>query len=331
MATILVTGGCGFIGSHQAVSLLEAGHDVVIVDNLSNSRAEVIDHIGELAGRAPTLEVLDVRQTDELAKLMIRTNCEMIIHFAGMKHVAESMELPIDYFDANVGGLTSLLRASEQAGVKRLIFSSSGSVYGPATKFPISEDAPTQPTNPYSTSKLVCERILSSVCAADPSWSVVALRYFNPAGAHPSGLIGEDPTHLVTNLLPVIMDTARGGRPAVPILGEDLPTKDGTAVRDYVHVMDVAEAHQRALPLLDKQGFDVFNIGRGEGDSVRELIAAAERAIGDSIPVTIGVPRPGDVPALYADTTLAEKRIGSWDYRDLDEICRDAWRFWSKS
>ncbi len=325
---ILLSGGCGFIGSHQAVILLEAGHEVVVVDDLSNARASVVDRIAHIAGRRPEFFELDVRDTEALARIMVSTGCDSIIHFAGLKHVAESMERAVDYLDVNVGGLTSVLRAADTAGARRLIFSSSGSIYGPATEIPIPEHAPIQPTNPYSRSKAICEEILSTVCAVDPGWSVMSLRYFNPAGAHPSGLIGEDPTHLISNIVPVVMETATGDRDAVPVYGTDFDTPDGTAIRDYIHVMDVVEAHAGALDLLsDNPGFEALNIGRGEGVSVRQLIAAAEKALDRSIPFTEGPRRPGDVAALVAATELSRKRLGHTEFRTVDEIFGDAWRF----
>lgn len=325
---ILLTGGCGFIGSHQAVVLLDAGHDVVIVDDLSNARASVIDRITEVAGRAPEFRPLDVRDTDSLTKAMADTGCEAIIHFAGLKHVAESMERPIDYLDVNLAGMTSLLQAADDTGIRHLIFSSSGSIYGHADQVPIPEEAPVRPSNPYSRSKALCEEVLSQVCAVDDSWSVMALRYFNPAGAHPSGLIGEDPTHLVSNLLPVLMEAATGARDEVLIYGDDFDTPDGTPVRDYVHVMDVAVAHARALDLImDQRGFEALNIGRGEGVSVRQLISATEQVLGRPIPVRLHGRRPGDVPALAADTTRSRSRLGMTDYQSVETIIEDAWRF----
>ncbi|MDH3681417.1 MAG: UDP-glucose 4-epimerase GalE [Acidimicrobiia bacterium] len=325
---ILLTGGCGFIGSHQAVVLLEAGHDVVIVDDLSNARATVVDRIAEIAGRRPQFVGLDVRDTKALVEVMATTGCDSIIHFAGLKHVAESMERAVDYLDVNVGGMTSLLRAADVTGIRRFIFSSSGSIYGPASTTPIPEDAPIQPTNPYSRSKAVCEEILSAVCAVDPTWAVMSLRYFNPAGAHPSGLIGEDPTNLISNIVPVLMEAAVGEMEAVPIYGTDFDTPDGTAVRDYIHVMDVVEAHSTALDLLPgTTGFEALNIGRGQGISVRQLVAAAENALGSSIPVVERPRRPGDVAALVAATDRARERLGQTDYRAVDTIFSDAWRF----
>lgn len=325
---VLLTGGCGFIGSHQAVVLLEAGHDVVVVDDLSNSRRSVIDRIEEIAGRRPDFRSLDVRHTKALAEIMTSTGCDSIIHFAGLKHVAESMERPIDYLDVNVSGLLSLLQAASAVGIRHVIFSSSGSVYGPADQIPISEETPPRPTNPYSRSKHLCEQVLAQVCAVDPSWSVMALRYFNPAGAHHSGLIGEDPTHLISNIVPVLMEVAAGERASVPIYGTDFPTPDGTAVRDYVHVMDVAAAHATGLDLIQTTtGFEVLNVGRGEGVSVRDLVRATERSLERRIPAVEHPRRPGDVPALAADTSRSRERLGLADYRDIDTIIRDAWRF----
>lgn len=325
---VLLTGGCGFIGSHQAVDLLEAGHDVVIVDDLSNARASVVDGIAEIAGRRPELVVLDVRNTPGLIEVLDGAGFDAIIHFAGLKHVAESMERAIDYFDVNLAGLTSVLQAADEVGVRKLIFSSSGSIYGEADRVPIPEETPPAPSNPYSRSKAICEQVLAAVCAVDPTWSVMALRYFNPAGAHPSALIGEDPTHLLSNIVPVLMEVAVGERPAVSIFGTDFPTVDGTAVRDYVHVLDVARAHGIALDLLGEgTGFEALNIGRGEGVSVRQLVAAAEAAIGRPLPVVEGPRRPGDVPELVAATDRAEKRLGPIAYRSVEEMLADAWRF----
>lgn len=327
MSTVLVTGGCGFIGSHQSVNLLQAGHEVVIVDDLSNSEADVLDRIADLGGRAPRFHQLDVRDTDAVARVLADAGCTDIIHFAGRKHVAESMEVPVGYLDVNVNGLLSVVQAADRVGVRRLIFSSSGSVYGNADTFPIPETAPFRPSNPYSASKAVCEQILAALCAADPRWSVIALRYFNPAGAHSSGLIGEQ-SSIVSNIVPVVMEVAVGRRDHLVVHGVNLGTSDGTAVRDFIHVMDVAEAHARAVELLAaSSGFEVLNIGRGIGVSVREVIAATEAVVGRSLPVVEGDPRPGDVPVLYGDTTLASRRLGLASYRGLDEICGDAWRF----
>ncbi len=327
-AKVLLTGGCGFIGSHQAVALIEAGHEVVLVDDLTNARAGVVDCIAEITGARPDFHRLDVRDGESLSKVLVETGSEAIIHFAGLKHVAESMERPFDYLDVNVAGMTSLLQAANGAGVRRLIFSSSGSIYGTAEQVPIDEDTPPRPTNPYSHSKWICEQMLERVCAVEPDWRVISLRYFNPAGAHPSGLIGEDPTHLISNIVPVLMEAAVGSIDRVPVYGDDFDTPDGTAVRDYVHVLDVARAHAAALELLDgPPGYEALNIGRGEGVSVRQLIQAAERAIGRPLDTEERPRRPGDVAALVAATDRARKRLDLGDYRSVDDILQDAWRF----
>ena len=325
---VLLTGGCGFIGSHQAVVLLEAGHDVVIVDDLSNARASTVDRIAEIAGRRPHFVELDVRETAALTDVLVDQGCDSVIHFAGLKHVRESMERPVDYFEVNLNGLTSLLQATDRAGVRKLIFSSSGSIYGDTDIVPIGEDTAPQPSNPYSHSKWICEQVLSRICAVEDDWSIIALRYFNPAGAHPSGRIGEDPTHLISNIVPVLMETAIGNRDSVAVFGTDFPTADGTAVRDYVHVMDVARAHAVALDRLqDSTGFEALNIGRGEGVSVRQLIAATERATGRPLAVVEQPRRAGDVPELVAATDRAKARLGFDDYQSIDAILRDAWEF----
>lgn len=327
-AKVLLTGGCGFIGSHQAVTLIEAGHDVVLVDDLTNARASVVDSIETITGMRPEFHHLDVRDSEGLSKVLVETGCEAIIHFAGLKHVSESMERAFDYLDVNVAGMTSLLQAANRAGVKKLIFSSSGSIYGNADRVPIDEDTPPRPTNPYSHSKWICEQMLERVCAVEPDWAVISLRYFNPAGAHPSGLIGEDPTHLISNIVPVLMETATGSMDAIPVFGDDFDTEDGTAVRDYVHVMDVARAHAAALDLLEGwTGYEALNIGRGEGVSVRQLIRAAERAIDRPLPTEERPRRAGDVAALVAATDRSRERLGFDDYQPVDDILRDAWRF----
>lgn len=324
---VMLTGGCGYIGSHQAVALVEAGHDVVIVDDLTNSSVEVLDRIEQLAGRRPAFHHFDVRDTGKLTSVLNEGSIEAIIHCAGLKHVAESGERPLDYHDVNVGGLLSLLTAANTAGVFRVVFSSSASVYGHVDTLPIIEAEPVKPTNPYSASKAMCERILSDVCEADERWSVMVLRYFNPAGAHGSGLIGEAPTHLLSNLVPVIMNRAIRGQP-ITIYGGDYDTGDGTAVRDYVHVADVVTAHLRALELLStSHGFEALNIGRGIGVSVADMVEAACRVTGLDLRRNFGPRRTGDVAALVADTSLAAERLGMVRYRSLDQIFQDAWRW----
>ncbi len=331
--TVLVTGGTGFIGSHQVVALIESGHEVVVVDDGSNSHGEpVIDRIEAITGVRPVFVRLDVRRTQELEDVITAHSVGAVMHFAARKHVPESVAKPIEYFRVNVDGLGSVVEAAHGAGVRKLVFSSSGSVYGDADELPIPESAPHRPTNPYSLTKSIGEQMLQALCQAEPDWRVVALRYFNPAGAHPSGLIGEDPTGLLSNLLPVLMHAAAGNLDGIKIWGDDYPTHDGTGVRDYIHVVDVAEAHVRALGLLaDRTGFEAINIGRGEGVSVRDLHAAAQQATGVAIPAEVLPRRPGDVAALYGDTTLASERLGLTQYRDALAICTDAWRWQSRN
>ena len=329
---VLVTGGCGFIGSHQAVALLDAGHQVTIVDDLSNSDSEVLDRITKITGASVGFVDADVRETVALAALIADTEIDSIVHFAASKHVRESMDKPIDYFANNIEGLTSVLQAATDSGVRKIVFSSSGSIYGDADTLPIAESAEPRPTNPYSRTKAFGERICRDLCTSDPSFSITALRYFNPAGAHPSGDIGEDPTGLLSNLLPILMHVAVGNLPEVSIFGDDFDTADGTGVRDYVHVMDVAESHLTALEQMDGgDGFKVYNIGRGEGVSVLQLIAAVERVTGIAINRVVSKRGPGDVAALYGNTELAATELGFSNYRTLDEICADAWRWQSQN
>lgn len=326
---ILVTGGTGFIGSHQVLSLLEAGHHVHVLDDLSNSTAGVLDQIRAMTGVEVGLTAGDIRDPAVVREALDAGQPEAVIHFAARKHVHESIREPLGYYSSNLIGLITLVDELDKAGVRRLIYSSSGSVYGPADQFPIPEDAPHRPTNPYSRTKSMGETILADVCAADPRWSVLALRYFNPAGAHSSGLIGEDPTGLRTNIVPVLMDVAVGALEALETHGDDYDTPDGTAVRDFIHVVDVADIHRQALD-QQETGFRVYNIGRGEGVSVEQLRQAAQRATGRPIPTRVGPRRPGDVAVLYGDTQRAKADLGVTDYRDLDTICADAWRWRSK-
>lgn len=329
---VLVTGGCGFIGSHQAVALLEAGHDVTIVDDLSNSNAAVLERITKITSRTATFVECDVRDTASLTDLMTESGVDSVIHFAAFKHVRESMQKPIEYFANNIEGLTSVLQAAEESGVRKIVFSSSGSIYGDADTLPIPETAEPRPTNPYSRTKAFGERICEDLCSSDPSFSITALRYFNPAGAHPSGEIGEDPTGLLSNLLPILMHVAVGNLDEVAIFGDDFDTPDGTGVRDYVHVMDVAESHLTALEQMGGgDGFRTYNIGRGDGVSVLQLIEAVEKVSGVSIKRTVKDRGAGDVAALYGDTRLAAQELGFSNYRTLEEICTDAWRWQSNN
>lgn len=328
LVRVLVTGGAGFIGSHQVVALAEAGHEPLVIDDLSNSDRRVMTQLEKMTGRVVPFGHFDVRDRDALRFFLKEEQAEAVMHFAAKKHVWESVDDPIRYYDVNLGALTSLLDVMSDVGLRNLIFSSSGSVYGIADRLPIPEDEPLRPTNPYSATKAWGERILRDVCEADPRWSVIALRYFNPAGAHPSGLLGENPTDPRSNLLPVLMAVASGELQELLINGVDFDTVDGSGVRDYVHVMDVARAHVSALErVTNKHGFEAFNIGRGHGVSVFQLIAAVEQVTGVAIPRRIAPRRPGDVAALYADTSLASQHLGCVEYADLDAICADAWRW----
>ena len=325
----LVTGGTGFIGSHQVVSLLEAGFEVAVVDDLSNSWPQTLDRIQTITGKTPWFHQLDIRDTENLRTVIHEFQPDSVVHMAGRKHVGESTQIPQDYYDSNVGGLLSLLAALRPLSVRKLVFSSSGSVYGPADRLPIPESHPHRPTNPYSATKSMCERVLSDLCAADPSWSVVALRYFNPTGAHSSGLLGEFCIGRPSNLMPALIEAGLLGRPIL-VHGDDYNTADGTGVRDYVHVEDVAEAHLRALNLMEDGqfgGFNPINVGRGIGLSVLELVEAMENTIGRTLPVRIDNRRPGDVATLYGDTRLATELLGMDTYRSVAQMCDDAWRF----
>ncbi len=319
---VLVTGGCGFIGSHQVVALLDAGHDVVVLDDLSNSSLDAIDGVAAICGRPPEVIVGDVREPAVVRGAL--AGCDAVIHFAAKKHVPESTVLAREYHDVNVGGLLALIQAAAELGVYRLVYSSSGSVYGDGLDRPIPETTTPAPTNPYSRTKLMGEWILADLAAAEPQWEITALRYFNPAGAHPSGLIGEDPIGPPSNLLPILLDVAERRAATVTIAGDDFATPDGTGVRDYVHVMDVADAHLAALD-RSAPGFRVLNIGRGVPTSVMDLLGAVERTVGRRLARRVGPRRPGDVAFLTADPTLAEEVLGLAAHRSLDRICADGW------
>jgi len=329
---ILVTGGAGYIGSHTAVALLQAGHEVVIVDNLSNSRKTVIPRIAELAGATPHFYRADIRQASELREVFTAHDIDAVIHFAGLKSVTESTADPARYYDNNVCGTLSLLSVMREHQVPTLVFSSSATVYGASPTSPIDEGASTSPTNPYGHSKLFIEQILRDCSSADPSMSVSLLRYFNPVGAHPSGRIGEDPLGVPNNLVPFISRVAIGRLPVLRIFGDDYDTPDGTGVRDYIHVMDLAQGHLAALDTHSTTpGVHLYNLGRGEGISVREMHQAFESVVGRPIPFEIAPRRAGDVGTCYANAERAERVLAWRASRGIDEMARDTWRWQSEN
>ncbi|MCL4866425.1 MAG: UDP-glucose 4-epimerase GalE [Gemmatimonadales bacterium] len=325
---ILVTGGAGYIGSHTVLLLLEGGHEVVVVDNLSNSKPEALRRVAELAGRAATLHEVDILDRPALDRVFADATPDAVIHFAGLKAVGESVREPMRYYRNNVAGTVTLLDAMEAHGVRTLLFSSSATVYGDPHAVPILEDFPLSATNPYGRSKLMIEEILRDLHASAPAWSIGILRYFNPVGAHESGRIGEDPNGLPNNLLPYVTQVAVGRLAEVSVFGGDYPTPDGTGVRDYIHVVDLAHGHLKALEYLVRgPGLLTCNLGTGAGVSVLEMIAAMERAAGRAIPHRIVDRRPGDVARCYADPGLAGRLLGWTASRGLDAMCVDAWRW----
>ena len=326
---ILVTGGAGYIGSHTCVELLEAGHSVAVIDNLSNSKATALERIQQLAGRE-LLEFLeaDLRDRGALSALLARHNFDAVIHFAGLKAVGESTEQPLNYYQNNLCGTLTLCEAMAEADVKRLVFSSSATVYGDPAEVPIPESAPLSATNPYGRSKLFIEEMLRDLHHADPEWRIAILRYFNPVGAHPSGRIGEDPNGIPNNLMPYIAQVAVGKQPRLRVFGNDYPTPDGTGVRDYIHVVDLAQGHLAALNRLQRAGgAPVYNLGTGQGYSVLEMVRAFEQAAGKPIPFEIVARRSGDIASCYADPALARDELGWQAERGIDVMVADAWRW----
>jgi UDP-glucose 4-epimerase len=325
---ILVTGGTGFIGSHTCVALNSAGHDVTIIDDLSNSQRDVVDRIEKISGRRPTFVEGDVRDHALLRRIFAQRPVDAVIHFAGLKAVGESVAQPLRYYDCNVGGAIILCEEMAAAGVKTLIFSSSATVYGDPASVPIREDFPRSATNPYGASKLMIEDILADTAKADGQWRIARLRYFNPVGAHESGLIGESPSGIPNNLMPYVAQVATGQRDQLNVFGGDYPTPDGTGVRDYIHVMDLAEGHVAALDALARVGgLLTVNLGTGCGYSVLDMVRAFEKASGRPVPYVIAPRRPGDIAACYADPSLAQSLLGWSAKRGIDEMCADAWRW----
>lgn len=330
---VLVTGGAGYIGSHMVLTLLEAGHEVVALDNLSNASEESLRRVAELAGREPLFIEGDIRDRRCLDTLFADHAISDVLHFAGLKAVGESVDQPLTYYENNVYGTLQLCQAMAAAGVFRLVFSSSATVYGEPEEMPVHEGLPTgRPTNPYGISKLMAEQMLQDLCVADSRWSVALLRYFNPVGSHESGRIGEDPQGTPNNLLPFISQVAVGRRESLFVYGNDYPTPDGTGVRDYIHVMDLAEGHLAALEVLQQcQGAKIWNLGTGRGYSVLEMIRAFENASGRLVPYTVVSRRPGDIAKCWADPIKAKRELGWQAQRSLEMMVADAWRWQSEN
>ena len=333
MGVTLVTGGAGYIGSHTCVELLAAGQEVVVVDDLSNASPEALRRVEELSGRSLRAFVQgDVRNAELLAQVFATHEVDAVIHFAASKAVGESVAQPLAYYDNNLGGLITLLQVMEVAGCRRMVFSSSATVYGDPARVPIDEGFPTTATNPYGWTKLMGEQILRDLAASDERWKVILLRYFNPVGAHASGRIGEDPDGLPNNLMPYISQVAVGKLPRLRVFGDDYPTPDGTGVRDYIHVVDLALGHLKALECIDAlPGVTTLNLGTGRGYSVLEMLRAFEAACGRVVPFEVVARRAGDIAACWADPALAQQILGWRAERDLVTMCADAWRWQSRN
>lgn len=326
--SILVTGGMGYLGAHTCVKLLETGRDVVIIDNLVNSKANVLDSLEQITGKRPLFYYGDLRDGALLEQIFGKHEIEAVIHFAGLKAVGESVQKPLEYYDNNLGGTMALLECMQKHGCKRIVFSSSATVYGMHNAVPFREDMPTSATNPYGQTKVMIEQMLRDLFAADAGWGISILRYFNPLGAHESALIGEDPNGIPNNLLPYVVGVAAGKYPCLNIFGDDYDTPDGTGVRDYIHVDDLAAGHILALEALE-QGprLDIINLGTGKGYSVKEVAGAFERATGVHIPCKIQPHRPGDIATCYADIAHAREYLGFEAKKDLEQMCASAWAF----
>ena len=328
MPTILVTGGAGYIGTHTCVELLTAGYEVVVVDNLLNSDAEALRRVRAITGRDLAFAAIDLLDKGGLERVFAAHRVDGVIHFAGLKAVGESVQQPLRYYHNNLTGTLNLLQVMQDRGVKRLVFSSSATVYGDPKSVPIREDFPPGATNPYGRTKQMIEEMCRDLAIADKDWRIALLRYFNPIGAHPSGRIGEDPVGIPNNLMPFLLQVAVGKRPKLSVYGNDWPTKDGTGVRDYIHVVDLALGHLAAVRKLDSQpGCVSYNLGTGQGYSVLELVQALSKAVGRDLPYEIVARRPGDIGVCYADPAFAAKELGWRATRGVDEMCADGWRW----
>jgi UDP-glucose 4-epimerase len=329
---VLVTGGAGYIGSHTVIELIEAGFEPIVFDNFSNASRESMRRVEQIVGRAVTVVEGDIRSHEDLRGVFERYPIESVIHFAGLKAVGESVQKPLKYYDNNVHGTLVLCEVMTEFDCKQMVFSSSATVYGDPASVPIREDFPLSATNPYGRSKLMIEEILRDLYVSDNNWRIVLLRYFNPVGAHPSGLIGEDPNGIPNNLMPYITQTAVGNLACLSVFGNDYDTPDGTGVRDYIHVVDLAQGHIKALEKIDTiDGVLAVNLGTGQGYSVLEMVHAFERASGKEVPYCIAPRRPGDIAACYADPSLAREVLGWEAKHTLEEMCADAWRWQSNN
>ena len=330
--SVLITGGAGYIGSHTVVELLNAGQEVVIVDNYSNSKPEVLNRIETITGKAPTFYEVDVLDREALDAVFSKETIESVIHFAGYKAVGESVTKPIEYYHNNITSSLVLCDVMRSHGVKKIVFSSSATVYGMNNVSPLTENLPTSATNPYGYTKVMIEQIVQDVAFADSEWSIALLRYFNPIGAHASGLIGEDPTGIPNNLMPYITQVAVGKLPRLSVFGDDYDTPDGTGVRDYIHVVDLALGHIKALDKIkETEGVGIYNLGTGIGYSVLDLVHNFEEANGVEIPYVIVDRRPGDVATCYADATKAKEELGWTAQKTLADMCRDSWNWQKKN
>ena len=328
---VLVTGGAGYIGSHTCVELLNAGYDIVVVDNFSNSKPEVLNRIKEIAGRDFKFYAADLLDRNGLARIFSENCIEAVIHFAGLKAVGESVSIPLKYYYNNITGTIELCEAMARHGVKKIVFSSSATVYGNPKSVPIKEDFPLGPTNPYGRTKYMIEEILKDLYVSDNEWGVVLLRYFNPIGAHESGRIGEDPNGIPNNLMPYITQVAVGKMDKLNVFGNDYNTHDGTGVRDYIHVIDLAKGHLKALEkVMRGSGVDIYNLGTGTGYSVLDVVKTFEKVTGQVIPYVITDRRPGDIDMCYADPSKAFDELGWKAEKDLEDMCRDSWN-WQKN
>ncbi len=329
---ILVTGGAGFIGSHTILELLNAGHDVIVMDNLLNSKITSLERVEDLTGQSVSFEKLDLLNIEGMDELFKSHSIDAVIHFAGLKAVGESVEKPLYYYENNVTGTVNLCKVMDKYGVKRLVFSSSATVYGNPSESPIKETSELSATNPYGQTKLTIEHIFRDLCVSDPEWKVSLLRYFNPVGAHESGRIGEDPTGIPNNLMPYVTQVAVGKRKRLSVFGSDYPTHDGTGVRDYIHVTDLAKGHLKALEHLEQEsGAEAYNLGTGQGSSVLDVIKTFEKVTGKNIPYELTDRRPGDAAVCYADAEKAKNVLGWETENNLEDMCRDAWNWQMKN